>query len=491
MYTISHITTSLCLLSFLSTIWYASATYSTTNTTKTVELNVVTWKQKPFLFDAEDNQTYGILVEAFQMMEKECSSPSINYTVKYSIHFKSEENITKVLLSDVEYGQGALADVSESSKVVLWGPFTRYIRNQLTDGAAKRNLIIKTMFSSKTYAVILPKHKVLLLYKIWLGIMQCSLTLFVSIIFAIIFGIIIWLVERRQNPRFQQRFTSGTFIGIYWSVVTMTTVGYGDIVPVTVLGRTVTFVWTIIGIMFISVITATLTNAVTGIAGLEIQYQRVAVIRNSIAHIVVTYDYHCDALAYDSYDEVFDAVREGRAFAAVVMSDIAAHYTDEIRADNPRGLNQADNYREPLRVVYTLPGEIPINFMWDNRSKDAEDLYDCIFNRYKSEIIEWPEKLYKRNLIIETVLYADIVVVFKNNTSLLVIFCLLIFVILCGVIFDLIFYIRRSSRKKSRAPIANIDSKKLYETMSILSMQLQNLSQNQESIKIQNQKQIP
>lgn len=47
---------------------------------------------------------------------------------------------------------------------------------------------------------------------------------------------------------------------IWWSIVTMTTVGYGDIIPATTGGRVVASITMIFGIGFISMLTSTLTN---------------------------------------------------------------------------------------------------------------------------------------------------------------------------------------------------------------------------------------
>jgi polar amino acid transport system substrate-binding protein len=73
-------------------------------------------------------------------------------------------------------------------------------------------------------------------------------------------GTLIWLAERRMpGAHFPQRPVRGIANGIWFAIVTMSTVGYGDLAPKTFLGRFVSGVWIII-----SVITA--TSLVAGIA---------------------------------------------------------------------------------------------------------------------------------------------------------------------------------------------------------------------------------
>jgi polar amino acid transport system substrate-binding protein len=79
----------------------------------------------------------------------------------------------------------------------------------------------------------------------------------------IITGVLIWLAERRANTQFRQKPLSGIGSGLWWSAVTMTTVGYGDKAPTTMLGRVIALVWMFAGLIMISTFTAAITSALT------------------------------------------------------------------------------------------------------------------------------------------------------------------------------------------------------------------------------------
>lgn len=77
-------------------------------------------------------------------------------------------------------------------------------------------------------------------------------------------GIIVSLLERRQNREmFGDGVIKGIGQGIWWSIVTMTTVGYGDKTPKTIGGRTVATIWMIFSIVFIAGFTANITASLT------------------------------------------------------------------------------------------------------------------------------------------------------------------------------------------------------------------------------------
>ena len=78
-----------------------------------------------------------------------------------------------------------------------------------------------------------------------------------------IFGSILWVVERKHNRRQFRPGMKGLFDGIWWSAVTMTTVGYGDKAPKSRLGRVIAMVWMFTAIVIISGFTATIASTLT------------------------------------------------------------------------------------------------------------------------------------------------------------------------------------------------------------------------------------
>jgi ABC-type amino acid transport substrate-binding protein len=77
-------------------------------------------------------------------------------------------------------------------------------------------------------------------------------------------GVVLWLCERKRNPQqFGHGIVPGVGSGIWWAAVTMTTVGYGDKAPVTVVGRIVALLWMFAAIIMISGFTAAITTVLT------------------------------------------------------------------------------------------------------------------------------------------------------------------------------------------------------------------------------------
>jgi voltage-gated potassium channel Kch len=89
-----------------------------------------------------------------------------------------------------------------------------------------------------------------------------TLGLAVTFVFlALIGGILIRFVDHENFP--------SVGLGIWWALQTVTTVGYGDVVPTTLAGRVIGGIVMVIGIAFISFVTAGVTSALVRRAGEE------------------------------------------------------------------------------------------------------------------------------------------------------------------------------------------------------------------------------
>ena len=89
-----------------------------------------------------------------------------------------------------------------------------------------------------------------------------SVGILISLLF--IFGNLIWLAERRKNTeQFPRHYFHGVGNGMWFGLVTLTTVGYGDRAPLSRSGRIIAGVWMVISLVAVSSITAGLASAFT------------------------------------------------------------------------------------------------------------------------------------------------------------------------------------------------------------------------------------
>ena len=100
-------------------------------------------------------------------------------------------------------------------------------------------------------------ESMLLLRALKASYFKVSIFLSVVIIAAVLMGTVMYVVEHGQNG-----FTSIPQ-SIYWAIVTITTVGYGDVVPTTVIGKFISSVIMFLGYSIIAVPTGILTMEMT------------------------------------------------------------------------------------------------------------------------------------------------------------------------------------------------------------------------------------
>jgi voltage-gated potassium channel len=74
----------------------------------------------------------------------------------------------------------------------------------------------------------------------------------ITVCLSLLAGFVATLVDREDFPTFG--------VGVWWAIVTVATVGYGDVVPTTPWGRVVGSATIIVGVTFLSFLTATVTS---------------------------------------------------------------------------------------------------------------------------------------------------------------------------------------------------------------------------------------
>lgn len=128
---------------------------------------------------------------------------------------------------------------------------------------------------------IAPFFSAKLLYAIlaFLGILACV-------------GTLLWLAERKKSPeQFPVKPIRGIGTGMWCAIVTMSTTGYGDIAPITLLGRVVAGTWMVVSLLFATSMVAGIASTLT-ITGMgsstistaeQMQNKKIAVLKSSPA----------------------------------------------------------------------------------------------------------------------------------------------------------------------------------------------------------------
>jgi ABC-type amino acid transport substrate-binding protein len=155
-------------------------------------------------------------------------------------------------------------------------------------------------------------------------------------------GLCVWLVERRHNPEQFGNGARGVFSGFWWAMVTMTTVGYGDVAPRTVPGRLIGMVWMLTALIVVSFFTASITSALTvgqlsqRVRGVEdLASLRIGSLPDSTsAGWLGAHD--LDFRAFGSLDQALQALGKGTIDAVVydaplLRYDIQQHHAGRLR----------------------------------------------------------------------------------------------------------------------------------------------------------------
>ena len=206
-------------------------------------------------------------------------------------------------------------------------------------------------------------------------------------------GVFFWLAERRGNPEeFNPNPVKGLGDGLWFSAVTMTTVGYGDKAPRTVAGRVVALVWMFTALLITSTFTGLIASslAVNQLASTirgpgDLPSVAVGVERDSAAA-----DWLAGAgIGFDAYETVeagVAALGTGRIDALVAEKPELLY-----RFDLAQARRDGDGEVEVLRATFgrqdygiVLPPRSPLREPVNRAVLDflASDAWDALLLRY-------------------------------------------------------------------------------------------------------------
>ena len=191
-----------------------------------------------------------------------------------------------------------------------------------------------------------------------------------------------WYFERKKNPQHFRKGSRGIWDGIWWSAVTLTTVGYGDKAPKTRWGKIAALVLMFGGLLFISGLTASIASSLTvnqlsndPDSFSEFKDRKVGSIKNTGTLQFLHSQFFKDVSAYEDVSAGLKALEEGDIKAFMYDEPILKYKLRE------------DAYKETLSI---LPVKFDVQFYAFGLPKDGVKLQQAVSQRIL-EIIETKE----------------------------------------------------------------------------------------------------
>ena len=280
---------------------------------KAKTLRVVTQRSEPFVI-YQDGKYVGFSIE---LWEKIARKIGFEYEI-YGV------NTIAKLLDEVKRGAAdvAVSGIGITSK-----------REQVLDFShsffeSGLQIMVPTESGSLLGEVLLKAVAIIFSRELLIGV---AVFLFVLLAAAHI----MWLLERRHNPQFPKGYPQGLWQSIWWAVVTVTTVGYGDKTPKGTIGRLFGLVWILAGYFVFAYFTASVSSTATvrklhgTINGPEDLFgKRVATVHKSTAAEYLS-EQGLSAYELEDVEKVYHLLETGKVDAVVYDAPVLQHYASQ------------------------------------------------------------------------------------------------------------------------------------------------------------------
>jgi ABC-type amino acid transport substrate-binding protein len=172
----------------------------------------------------------------------------------------------------------------------------------------------------------------------------------ITLAMLILIGIAMWIVEKRARLANQGSESSVVSLrdGLYWAVVTMTTVGYGDKTPKTTVGRAVAALWMLSSLVLVSLLSTSLVLRLTAervearnsAASIDLREKKLAAVAQSSGAEYLD-QLHLQYMKFKDLPQALDSLANGQANAVVNSIGALQYYVSMCYAKSleiPQGL---------------------------------------------------------------------------------------------------------------------------------------------------------
>ncbi|XP_012559856.2 uncharacterized protein LOC105846050 isoform X1 [Hydra vulgaris] len=346
------------------------------------------WPIKPFIF-YNNNTLDGILPFLYNRLAELCSPNQklaefhlVNKTFIQSVFYKT--------VREVSSGFKSAKNITINN--AIWYPLLiTPDRNFLSTYKVKADFFIH----SPSVGVITNKEKITITNKVIESIKKSTSIALHAGGFILIFSALLWLTECKKNNDFSNTFVKGFGTGIWWSIVTVATVGYGDIVPKSLIGRILSILWMIIGITLVSGLTGMFSSVMTTNSFLSIQDQKIAAFNNSVEFFVANKNYNSSLKrVYYSYEDVLDDVNSNNVDYGVINIDVLLNINYKLLYENIALVKLLDS-ASPVLIAFGNETNLMANFYPFNEFPPDEVL-NCLKRLNMKDIIQNVQEIYHK-----------------------------------------------------------------------------------------------
>jgi len=175
-------------------------------------------------------------------------------------------------------------------------------------------------------------------------------------------SIILWTFDRKWNKVEVVRPVTAILDKMYLCMVTLTTVGYGDVVPLTSVGKVFSVLWMIVSIISVSCLTSIITSDMVD-SSFPLHNQQVAVVKDSweefLARLLVNrHRSSTNIIKRDNYTELLNEIQRNTSLkAALIDHNILSMLQDDLAERELAATFIIPNSENNMGIGYHHPTE--------------------------------------------------------------------------------------------------------------------------------------